>query len=341
MAQIKDFLSQTSISQLSVSPDGGCVAFVVRKPLLRADTCTKSLWLYDFRTEECYKLLEDAQFLGCFYWEDENHLFYLARGVGKNTWCRRYYVETLVDDEICIIPASAREVWQLGNRYVFRKEQEEGDADRSGLYAMSVHGGKVKQLTPEGVAVEQVVQGSEGLFCLLRTGETAEPGIYFLSNEGEMPEQIVAEGEYPITHLAVDIDPLTGEPRVSFVANHHCYMVEEGEVVRLPVPTVTIADTVCGAFRYGTHNDFCMYEGKFSYIAEEQASTVVKRTDFGGHTELCTPEGGTVDGFAYLPDGRLCFAGHRSTVLPELYLMQNGTLRQLTHLNDGSLDARK
>lgn len=337
MTQIKDFLNQTTLSQLSVSPDGRCVAFVVRS----AETGTKSLWLYDFQTEECYKLLEGSQFLGCFYWEDAEHLFYLARGMGKNTWCRRYYVETLVDDEICIIPSSAREVWQVGERYVFRKEQEEGQAVQSGLYAMSVHGGKIIQLTPEGVAVEQAVQCPEGLFCLTRTGDRAEPGICFLSKDGEMMERVVEEGEYPITHLAADMDPLTGTARVSFVAEHHFYTVEEGEVVLLPIPADTVADTVCGAFRYGTHNDFCMHQGGFAYIAAEQTSTVVKQADFSGHTALCTPECGKVDGFAYLPDGSLCFAGYRNTELPELYLVKKGQLCRLTHLNEGRLDARK
>lgn len=341
MTESKDFLNQTTISQLSVSPDGRCVAFVLRKPLPGADSCTKSLWLYDFQTEECYKLLEDAQFLGCFYWEDEKHLFYLARGVGRNTWCRRYYVETLVDDEICIIPASAREVWQSGDRYVFRKEQEVGESRQSGLYAMSVHGGRVTQLTPEGVAVEQVAQCPAGLFCLTSTGETGETGISFLPNEGEVPKQIVAEGEYPITHLAADTDPLTGDPRVSFVSQHRFYTVEEGEVVLLPIPAEAVADSVSEAFRFGTHNDFCMHEGSFAYIAEKQDSTVVKRTDFGGQTACCTPDGGSVDGFAYLPDGSLCFVGHRSMEHPELYLMKENHLHQLTHLNEGRLDARK
>lgn len=336
MIPTKEMQTHIALTQLSVSPDGHSVAFVVRQRSAGGDGSTKSLWLYDIQTEECYKLLEDAQFLGYFCWEDASHLFYLARGYGKSTWCRRYYVETLVDDEICVIPDAAEAVWRTGERYVFSCAEGE-----RGLYTMSVRGGKVTRLTPEGCTVEQVTPWEQGLYFLIRTGDSTMPGIGFLAPDAAEPEQIVEEGKYPVRRLGVDADPVTGLPRVSFVAENRFYTVTEEKPQLLPVPPVPMVEMAEDALRFGVQNDFLVHEGRFYSCSGEENAMVLNQTEFHGHTEVLAPEVGSVEGFALLPQGGVCLVGRREEELPELYKVQDGKCTRLTHINEGRLDFRK
>lgn len=324
-----------TMTQLTVSPQGHYAAFVLRQSRGSAVQPEQSLWLYEFSTGECYKLLEDSQFLGAYRWEDEGHLLYLARGIGGRTWCRRYYVETLVEDEVCLLPPLVRSVWAVGDRYVFQKD--EGDRP-GGWYAMSMRGGMVQRLTEEGVSVLQTVQTPEGLFGRFYKDHAAQPGICFLSESGGPVEPLVAEGTFPIQGLAVDTVHGAEQPQLYVCADGQFYRWKgegEGPLFR----QIAEGDARKKAERTAP-TQFWVAEEGLLYVDGPADAAVVRQIQWDGASKDLTPEGGTVTEFAPLPDGGICFVGTWEQPLHELYAAKEGRLVRLTRRKEGSLDFR-
>lgn len=125
MIGIQDFLNYVSLSQLTLSPDEKRAAFVVKQPVLQENTYKKELWVCELKSGKSRCLLEDADFVGSFSWEDESTLFYPACQAQDTTLCRLLDVTTGQVRDAVTLPAVTQEVWHLGEgRYVYRHAEQ-------------------------------------------------------------------------------------------------------------------------------------------------------------------------------------------------------------------------
>ncbi len=221
---------------------------------------------------------------------------------------------------------------------VLRGEREAADA------------GSVRRLTAPETTADSVLCRPDGLYYTARTyrGRNREPGIYFLPCGASRPVCLVEEGVYRISNFDVDINPATGRTQVYFTAqdsrsqcmtdDHGFYTAADGWVEKLPIEETSVCDTVSSDCVYGENPQFAVRDGAFYYAHTGQWDSRVVKTDFDGHTEELSPEGGAVSGFVLLKDGSLCMVALKGQKLQELYRCEGGELTCLTSFNDGRLD---
>lgn len=373
MIGIKDFLNYRSIGDLSLSPGQKFAAYTVRQAVLEKNGYSVQLWLTDLATGESRILLEDGTFT-YFYWETDDSLCYLIPSCEGKTELCRIRISTKEVETVTTLPVATSEVWPQGDSYVVRAEQQliaeqypeelsflhdhaegfetideiplwdNGRGFVSGKRSALFRFGTGTKLTHDNTTVDMVLPTEQGLYYTARTyrGRNTEPGIYFLGLDAAQPLCLVAEGRYRISHLAVEEGKVyfTGlDKTVTCMTDDHSFFaVENGEVVRLPIPECSVDDSVSNDLQYGMNPDFALQDGAFYYAFTGQWDSFVRKTTMAGESVLLTPAGGSISGFRMLSDGRILYTGFRGTKLQELYLWDGVTGKQLTRFNEAGLD---
>ncbi|MBR2571326.1 MAG: S9 family peptidase [Clostridia bacterium] len=242
MIGIRDFLNYTSLSGLSVSPDGRQAVFSVTRPVLESNGYSRELHLCSLESGKSRRLLADGDFCGECVWLDSGTIGYPAVNPEGGTDWREHCVESGEIRTLCRLPEGVRSAWPLaqgGCAYLkseclresdypadlsFLKDWEDGfeildeipayfngegfvSGRRSVLYAVDSAGCTVR-ITARQSNVDRVLPRPEGLYWAARTyrGVNTEPGIYYLPNGKSEPVLLVPEGRYRIHAWTVEAE---------------------------------------------------------------------------------------------------------------------------------------
>lgn len=312
------------------SPDGKSLLFLSKRTLEK-DEKGNELYIMSLPAGQARRLLKKKEGIGNAEWShDSNSIYFTSRVLDKQE------AEDEEKDGVKVI--RRRKLWFNGEGFVHNS--------RNHLFSINVESGNITQVTSGefDVAASHISNDGKKIGYLASIDETRPyiNDLFIIDSNGTTK---VTKSDMQIADFAWSPDDkqiaLNGAyyfPR-GFASNSHIYIAEpkkESELKRIEDVDLEKENALNSDARSSAHGSASIYwKNDYIYYLEEHGGSVfLNKLKPGSQPQLLVGEEASIEDYNVSQDGKVAFVQMDSTHLSELEILQDGSTKQLTHLND-------